>query len=349
MTPRVDPLDLMAAVKALLTDMRKDFRADLVELADRDTVQTLAVQLQLVATEMNEVRGTFMAEIRADLAELVEKATGLDRDEYRQMRHKADDLMLTFERRFMEIEKAVSQAVEALAKMEPPRGERGEPGERGEKGMDGLTGERGERGERGEPGERGEKGMDGLGGERGERGEKGDPGEPGERGEPGEKGMDGQRGIPGENGADGTRGPPGHDGLSLEPRGKFDNEAEYHRGDIVANHGGSWCAVRQTRAGEVPGEESDPANPAWMAFSQKGRPGKPGEQGPQGFKGDKGERGEPGLKGERGPGIAKLAWNGWQLHAADEEGKELEPVEFTALRHELGEIRERLEALETKE
>jgi hypothetical protein len=193
------------------------------------------------------------------------------------------------------------------------QGPKGDPGES-------IVGPAGPQGPPGQPGAAGAQG------ERGEKGEKGEKGDPGPQGPPGKLLMvklwrqdqityagevvaydgstfqtvkDTAQAPGGDDWVLIARG--GRDAITPQVLGTYDEDAEYHRLDIIALNGSSFIAKRDD-PGPCPGE-------GWQLLASAGRTGGRGEKGEQGLRGIAGER---GAKGDPGASIT-----GWSIDHAN--------------------------------
>lgn len=193
----------------------------------------------------------------------------------------------------------------------------------------------------GEPGQPGDRGPPGAPGAAGERGERGEQGERGPAGENAPAGPPGPPGAPGERGADGAPG-------RLPTVKIWQPDSICYAGDVVANNGACWQAIKDTgkapphsdwvclaRAGQdgrspsvrsTYDESQEYAELDIVAFNKgsfiarRDDPGPcPGDgwqlltshgvRGEKGIRGERGERGERGPKGDQGaPGTTIVGW-----------------------------------------
>jgi hypothetical protein len=147
-------------------------------------------------------------------------------------------------------------------------------------------------------------------------------------------------GPPGEEGPPGPPGPRGADGVSLAFLGKWSDELEYRRGDVVAWDGASWGCCQATAAGDEPGTCEQ-----WEVMALRGNRGRPGEPGPRGERGPAGECGPPGAR------ILSCSIDeAHRLVFADEDGElafvDLQPVMEAIAATVEAELDRRLEAIE---
>lgn len=314
--------------------------------AEHSAERLMPTQHEILADEL----GQFAANLRRDIQQSSELALARVREAEANLHRERAEFQLSVERALADLRSRAAELRNGKDGRDgidgkSVQGEKGETGPSGPKGETGAVGPVGPKGDKGDAGDRGET-IVGPPGPQGEKGDKGDTGDVGPEGPAGARGLDG---APGERGLEGPPGKlpvvreyargvhyegevvtsagslwqalrdtgeaPGHedwsclaargrDAIEIEHRGTYDPEGDYLRNNVVALDGGAFMSLRDN-PGPCPGD-------GWRLLVKQGKPGKPGDRGP------KGDRGDQGIAG---PGIAKLAMDGFNLVAVLSDGE----------------------------